>query len=77
MQTEPGNFRYRGWRESRDLVEMAKSVPCDLKTLTDTANDNEIAYTTAQDYIDTLTDDRASTLEHLFAQLAYRLRRED
>jgi hypothetical protein len=77
MQTEPGNFRYRGWRESRDLVEMAKSVPCDLKSLADAANDNEIAYATAQGYLDTLTEDQASTLEHLYAQLAYRLRREN
>lgn len=75
MQTEPGRYRYRGWRESRRLVELAKSVPCDLARVwtqhqanSDYYDDNIVAA------LLTLVQTRVSQIQHLRCQIRYRLR---
>ena len=75
MQTEPGRYRYRGWRASHRLVELAKSVPCDLKDVWFQQVLNEHYY---EDNIVpallTLVETRVSQIQHLRTQLRYRLR---
>jgi hypothetical protein len=76
MQVEPGNFRYRGWRESRDLVEMAKATPADLKRLTAEAQTADNTYLTTRSHLDTETMTHVSTLQHLRSQILYRVKRD-
>ncbi len=75
MQTERGNFRRRGWRESRTLVELGTAAPTDLKkTATNTYSAESYYDIHLAPQIDTLTDTQVSQLSHLSAQILYRLR---
>lgn len=76
MQTEPGNFRYRGWRESKRLVEIAKSAPCDLKETTDACQQFENTYEVTEGYLDTLTQTVVSQIQHLRSQIFYRVKKD-
>lgn len=68
-------MRRRGWRESRGLVEVATSVPTDLKKTATNAYAAESYYEiTLAPQLDTLTDTRVSRLAHLREQILYRLR---
>ena len=77
MQTEPGRFRYRGWRESRDLVELAKSIPADVQDLTTTQLANEGAYEEVIPPQMLLLRTRVSEIQHYRAQLRHRLLNRD
>ena len=74
MQTERGNFRRRGWRESRPLVEMGTATAADLKKTSSNTYAAESYYDiNLAPQIDTLSETRASRLSHLRAQILYRL----
>lgn len=77
MQTEPGNYRRRGWRESRRLVELAKAVPADLKQITARYWAAQVDYEAVRTRLDTLTDTHVAKLQHLRAQIQYRLKLEE
>lgn len=74
MQTEKGNVRYRGWRESKWLVEIIHSIPCDLKNTTAACQALETNYLQAEGYIDTLSQAVVSQIQHLRSQIFYRLK---
>jgi predicted RNA-binding protein with EMAP domain len=76
VQTEPGNIRYRGWRESKRLVEVAKSVPCDLKKITAGCQAIENSYVTTQALVDTLSQQVVSQIQHARSQIFYRLKKD-
>lgn len=75
MQTEHGNFRFRGWRESKRLVEVTKTVPCDLKATTANCQQVENNYDAVAGDIDTLSQQVVSQIQHLRSQIFYRLKR--
>lgn len=75
MQTERGNFRRRGWRESRPLVELATAAPTDLKKTATNTNTAESYYEiNLAPQLDTLTETLVSRIQHCRAQILYRLR---
>ncbi len=74
MQSEPGNFRARGWRESKRLVEMVHAIPCDLKLITATCQNTENSYLATQASVDTLSQQVVSQIQHLRSQIFYRLK---
>lgn len=76
MQVEPGNHRYRGWRESKKLVDLLKAVPCDLKLTTAACQALENNYVTTQGLIDTLSQQVVSQIQHVRSQIFYRLKKD-
>ncbi|HYT45395.1 MAG TPA: hypothetical protein VEP90_23910 [Methylomirabilota bacterium] len=76
MQLEPGNFRYRGWRESKRLVEIIHSVPADLKSTTAQVQVLENNYVITQGLIDVLSQQVVSQLQHARSQIFYRLKKD-
>ena len=78
MQTEPGRYRYRGWRQSRDLVEVAKSVPADVADLLAAQLDNEGDYEAAVPAPLALANQtRVSEIQHYRTQVRHRLLNRD
>lgn len=75
MQTQRNNFRYRGWRLSRQLVELTKSIPSDLAQISQDDYTNQGSFDTLETHTDTLCETLVSELQHLRYQLRYRLRR--
>ena len=74
MQTQPARFRHRGYRESRALVALAKSIPADVKDLLDAQLANEAAYEGAlPPQVALVNDERVAEIQHYRAQLAHRL----
>lgn len=74
MQTQIGRYRYRGWRESRGLVELAKSVPADVKDLTDAHLANEAEYAgEIPPQMELVNHALVSQVQHYRAQLRHRL----
>lgn len=74
MQTQPGRYRYRGWRQSRRLVDLAQSVPADVKDRWDAQLANETAYDAGvPDPVAALAETRVSEIQHYRTQLRYRL----
>lgn len=74
MQTQIGRFRYRGWRESRSLVDLARSVPADVKDRIQAQLDNEANYAaTVPSQLALVNEDRVAEIQHYRAQLRHRL----
>jgi len=73
MQTEAGRYRYRGWRESVGLVELAKSIPADVQDLLTRQLANEGDYESAVPPEMQLIQARVSQIQHYRAQLRHRL----
>jgi hypothetical protein len=74
LQLEKVNHRFRGFRESTELVEFAKSSPCDLKKVSAEMNTADLDYEAIRTPIDILASSRISSLQHLRAQIRFRLR---
>ena len=75
MQTESGRSRFRGYRRSSDLVEMAKAPASDWKKVYVDDLANKTTYVTTKAHLDTLTETRVSELQHIRAQAHFRIKR--
>jgi hypothetical protein len=73
MQTQTGRHRYRGWRESKTLVQLAKGAAADFKTLATDQRSNESDFDALETKMDTLTETYASQIQHLRTQMRYRM----
>ncbi len=69
------SFRYKGYRLSRQLVFMAKAGVSDLGQLSESAYSNLTDSDSQEAYLEQLSLEQVSELQHLRAQLRYRLRR--
>lgn len=76
MQLEPGNFRYRGWRESQDLVEIIHSAVTDLHAIFTQNHANDSHFEAISEQLRILTEERVSQISHLLVQAQHRLMRD-
>lgn len=76
MQLSRANHRFRGWRRSADLVELARMLPTDLKRTLAAAVVNEAALDGLNEQLTTLGETRVAALQHLRVQVQYRLQRD-
>lgn len=74
MQQEPGNHRYRGWRESKKLVETAHAAPCDLALVSESLYAVEVDFDSVSDSITQLLLTTVSQIQHIRTQLRHRIR---
>jgi hypothetical protein len=73
MQLELRRARERGYRESRFLVETEHASLCDLKKLAADYWQSQIEYDALRAQLDTLTQTHVSRIQHLRAQILFRL----
>lgn len=76
MQTESSRNRFRGWRESKRLVETCKSTPVDLKDMTSQANANDVSYEVLQSFVSLLTEDQVSLIQRVRLQMRLRIKNQ-
>lgn len=75
MQSQRARYRYRGYRESRPLVDLGKAAASDLTRLQLAAREHEqLAEENLRPHFTTLSEEQIRTLQHLRVQVAYRLR---
>lgn len=76
MQTQRQNYRYRGWRRSSDLTDLAHAGPCDLTRVMRAAVANEGGLDALLATVATIVETDVSTLQHLRVQIMYRLTKD-
>jgi hypothetical protein len=76
MQSEPSRYRARGWRDSSQLVDLAKAVPSDLVRLLREENAAGASRDQLAALLSQIALDPVSTLQHYRTQILYRLRNE-
>ena len=74
MQTSRSNYRARGYRESRTLVDLGKAATSDVTRLRAAQQDNEQTALALRDAFEQARETDVSRVQHLRAQLAYYLR---
>ena len=72
MQTESGRSRFRGYRRSSDLVEMAKAPASDWKKVYVDDLANKTTYVTKKAHLDSLIEKGVYELPHNDAQATLR-----
>lgn len=73
MQTECANrFRYRGWKESKQLVQTEKAMGCDAYAIDSINNNIENNRESVKSVLKTLTQTRVSEIQHIRAQVKYK-----
>ena len=75
-QLSVGNFRFRGWRRSADLVEIAHAVPTDLKRTVQNQLANESQLDSVNAGLIGIGLTQVAKLQHLRVQVQYRTEKD-